>query len=79
MTFRGKLSFQRSECTAGLTLATDFVCCVLKTILCKSPGTSMSTLRNTSTHTCTSVTMSVGRCMSTSIFTSSSMGLCDNF
>ncbi len=43
--------------------------------MCKSLGTSMSTLRNTSTHTCTSVTMSVGRCMSTSIFTSSSMGL----
>ncbi len=33
-TFRGGLSFQRSECTAGLTVATIFVCCILKTFLC---------------------------------------------
>jgi hypothetical protein len=38
LTFRGKLSFQRLECTAGLTVATDFVCCVLETILCKQFG-----------------------------------------
>jgi hypothetical protein len=33
--FRGELSFQRSACTAGLTVATIFVCCFIKTILCK--------------------------------------------
>jgi hypothetical protein len=33
-TFQGEPSFQRSECTAGLTVATIFVCCILKTFLC---------------------------------------------
>jgi hypothetical protein len=27
-TFQGELSFQRSECTAGLTVATSFLCCL---------------------------------------------------
>jgi hypothetical protein len=39
LTFQGELSFQRSECTAGLTVATTFVL-LLKTFLCKQ-------LRNT--------------------------------
>jgi hypothetical protein len=40
-TFQGELSFQRSECTAGLTVATTFLL-LLKTILCKQPNITLN-------------------------------------